>query len=123
MQAFARMQLRLLVFALVTVHYCAAFCMPCHAPPLRRQNLLLRLDRLRGMREEVRRDIVSVVEKQRQHAEGSGPFLRFEAAFLDLLNREDEIVMDIETVVKELTRHKTLSKNACSLYRSYIKDA
>jgi len=111
-----------LVLCAALLQQCMAFCAPCQLS-LRRHNLLLKLDRIRELREVVRKDIVTVIERQRLHPENSREFLRLEAQFLSLLNQEDQLVIDMENTVKSITKHKSLSKNVCSLYRTYIRDA
>ena len=87
--------------------------------PVKHPNLVVRLDHLRRRREEVKRQIVGVIAEQRKYPENSAQFLGCEKEFMELLMDEDNILLEIEDVVRKITRHRTFSRNVAT----YIREA
>lgn len=95
---------------------------PAQQQGARRVELWNKLGSLRRERDSIRAEIVRVVESQRRFSEESRAYLRLEAEFLSLLQKEDAVVLTMEGVVKRLTKNKTLSRNVCSMFNAYISE-
>ena len=81
------------------------------------------IESTRATREQIKLEIVDVVERQRGCREGSRLHLALEKQFMELLTVEDETVMRISQLVNEVIRNSRLGQNATRLYKSYFKDA
>ena len=122
--------LRLLTLLAFLLHHCSGFCLFSHLAGLRRvvpqvtrkQYLVNRLERMRSVRGDIKAEILKTIQLQRMYKENSREFLELERNFLELLQKEDNIILEMEGVVKQLTRTKTLSRSVCSVYKSYMNE-
>lgn len=78
---------------------------------------------MRKMRENVKLDIVKTIAEQTLHCETSAQYKELEKKFLELLHTEDEIILEIERIVKGLTKKKIFSRHVCNLRPPHTNEA
>lgn len=88
-----------------------------------RAKLWERLVFMRGMRENVKLDIVKTIAEQNLHCKTSVQYKELDKKFVELLHTEDEIILEMERIVKEMTKKKIFSRPVCNLRPPYIHEA
>lgn len=78
---------------------------------------------MRNMRENVKLDIVKTIAEQTLHCETSAQYKELDKKFLELLHTEDEIILEIERIVKEMTKKKIFSRHVCNLRPPHRNEA
>lgn len=99
-------------------------CMRRARPPRRTADEVWRsLQDARTVREQIKVEIVDVIQKQRECGESSQQYLDLERKFLELLEREDAVVLWISELVNEMIRANKFSRNVSQICRAYFKEA
>lgn len=80
------------------------------------------LESARETRERIKEDILYVIRRQRECEEGSQSYLALERKFMELLEKEDEVVLRISGLVQEMIASKRLGKNVASFYKAYFRE-
>jgi hypothetical protein len=77
---------------------------------------------VRNERENIKMEIVNIIQRQKECKENSKEFLTLEKQFVDLLEKEDETILEIYRLVNELIMSSNLNKSKSIIYKSYFKD-
>ena len=65
-------------------------------------------------------EIMNTIIEQKKYHETSKEFEELEHRFLELLQTEDGLMLDMELVVKQITKNKSWSKYTCTLDRRQV---
>jgi hypothetical protein len=81
-----------------------------------------RINWVRNERENIKLEIVNIIQKQKECKENSREFLVLEKQFVYLSEKEDETILEIYRLVNELIMSSNLNKSKSIIYKSYFKD-